>query len=83
MRRTSKVVCYGWFISPRENNLSRVDILMFISYEDNNILVLLYKSNKTIWMFHEKFVDERDNPVNDLNIHNVNEDNNLTPVCNP
>jgi hypothetical protein len=23
---------------------------------------LLYKSNKTIWMFYGKFADERDNP---------------------
>ena len=29
---------------------------------------LLYKSNKTIWMFYGKFADEGDNPVNIPNI---------------
>ena len=42
--------------------------------------ILLYKRNKTIWMFYGKFADEGDNPVNNPNIYNVEGDN---PVNNP
>ena len=56
--------------------------VMFISYKRNNIEhdyavhnFLLYKSNKTIWMFYGKFSDEGDNPVNNPNIYNIEGDN--------
>ena len=41
--------------------------------------MLLYKSNKTIWMFYGKFVDEEDNRVNNPSIYNVEGDNRLSP----
>ena len=41
--------------------------------------MLLYKSNKTIWMFYGKFADEEDNRVNNPSIYNVEGDNRLSP----
>ena len=41
--------------------------------------ILLYKRNKTIWMFYGKFADEGDNPVNNPNIYNVEGDHKLSP----
>ena len=41
--------------------------------------VLLHKSNRTIWMFHGKFADEGDKPVNNPNIYNIEGDNMLPP----
>jgi hypothetical protein len=41
--------------------------------------MLLYKSNKTIWMFYGKFADEEDNRVNNPSIYNVDGDNRLSP----
>ena len=41
--------------------------------------MLLYKSNKTIWMFYGKFADEEDNRVNNTNIYNVEGNNKLSP----
>ena len=35
------------------------------------VFFLLYKSNKTIWMFYGKFADERDTSVDNRNIYNV------------
>jgi Ni,Fe-hydrogenase III component G len=51
-------------------------------YRDNTSdyavhIFLLYKSNKTIWMFFGKFADERDNQVNYPNIYNEEGDNRL------
>ena len=40
---------------------------------------LLHKSNKKILMFHGKFADEGDKPVNNPNIYNVEGDNMLPP----
>ena len=37
--------------------------------------VLLYKSNMQFWMFYGNFADLEDNPVNNINIYNVEGDN--------
>ena len=44
---------------------------------------LLYKSNKTIWMFYGKFIDKGDNSVDNTNIYNVEGDNRLSPSLQP
>jgi hypothetical protein len=46
-------------------------------------MFLLYKSDKTIWMFFRKFAYERDNPVNNQNIYNVEGGNRLSPSQQP
>jgi hypothetical protein len=48
------------------------------NYYTLHIFFLLYKSNKTIWIFYRKFVDDGDNPVDKPNKYNVTEDNMLS-----
>ena len=38
------------------------------------IFALLFKSNKTVWMFYWNFFDNGDNPMDNPNIYNVEED---------
>jgi hypothetical protein len=46
-------------------------------------ICLLYKSNKTIWMFYRKCDDEGNNPVDNPNIYNVEGDYRLSPSLQP
>jgi hypothetical protein len=39
---------------------------------------IILKSDKTIWIFHGKCVDEGDNPVDNPNIYNIKGDNRLS-----
>ena len=41
--------------------------------------ILLYKNNKTIWMFYGEFADDEDNPVNNTKIYNVEGNKKLSP----
>ena len=55
MRSTSKVVNRRVFVFPSENNILRIDKLMFNSYEDNNCFIIpklhLYSKMFMTWMF--------------------------------
>ena len=58
-------------------------ILYINNYYYNLHNFLLFKSNKTIWMFYWKFADKGDNPMNNPNIFNVEGNNRLLPGRQP
>ena len=55
-----------------------------LKLKNNNIIPFInYKSNKKIWAFYRKFDDERDNPVDNPNMYNIEGDNRLLPGLQP